>query len=115
MKDKIDDYTDEELLNLDPFEIAGLVISDQFGEDVLTDDVLDKLPKELRKKLMEGEVSTTDPELIQALTSEKVQQIIHSVRPVKPIKNEESKIGRNAPCPCCSGKKYKKCCMKKKK
>ncbi len=23
-----------------------------------------------------------------------------------------SKIGRNAPCPCGSGKKYKKCCMK---
>ncbi len=24
-----------------------------------------------------------------------------------------SKIGRNAPCPCGSGKKYKKCCMQK--
>ena len=23
-----------------------------------------------------------------------------------------NKIGRNAPCPCKSGKKYKKCCMK---
>jgi uncharacterized protein YchJ len=23
------------------------------------------------------------------------------------------KIGRNAPCPCGSGKKYKKCCLKK--
>lgn len=23
----------------------------------------------------------------------------------------ESKVGRNAPCPCGSGKKYKKCCM----
>ncbi|HIZ71748.1 MAG TPA: SEC-C domain-containing protein [Candidatus Atopostipes pullistercoris] len=23
------------------------------------------------------------------------------------------KIGRNDPCPCGSGKKYKKCCMKK--
>ena len=23
------------------------------------------------------------------------------------------KIGRNAPCPCGSGKKYKKCCMNK--
>ena len=23
-----------------------------------------------------------------------------------------AKIGRNAPCPCGSGKKYKKCCMK---
>ena len=25
------------------------------------------------------------------------------------------KIGRNAPCPCGSGKKYKKCCLNKGK
>lgn len=29
--------------------------------------------------------------------------------PKKPVKNE-SKVGRNDPCPCGSGKKYKKCC-----
>ena len=28
----------------------------------------------------------------------------------EPIKREEPKIGRNDPCPCGSGKKYKKCC-----
>ena len=28
--------------------------------------------------------------------------------------NEQKKIGRNKPCPCGSGKKYKKCCMLKK-
>lgn len=32
--------------------------------------------------------------------------------PPKPIQAEE-KINRNAPCPCGSGKKYKKCCMNK--
>ncbi len=31
----------------------------------------------------------------------------------QPIKNTASKIGRNDPCPCGSGKKYKKCCMSK--
>ncbi len=30
---------------------------------------------------------------------------------IKPIKNE-NKIGRNDPCPCGSGKKYKNCCGK---
>ncbi len=30
----------------------------------------------------------------------------------KPIIREEDKIGRNDPCPCGSGKKYKKCCGK---
>ena len=28
----------------------------------------------------------------------------------KPVKRAEDKVGRNAPCPCGSGKKYKKCC-----
>ena len=31
--------------------------------------------------------------------------------PVKPIHTEQS-VGRNDPCPCGSGKKYKKCCGK---
>ena len=29
---------------------------------------------------------------------------------VDPIKREKPKVGRNAPCPCGSGKKYKRCC-----
>ena len=32
----------------------------------------------------------------------------------KPIVREEPKVGRNDPCPCGSGKKYKKCCGKGK-
>ena len=31
----------------------------------------------------------------------------------KPIERNSEKVGRNAPCPCGSGKKYKKCCLKK--
>ena len=30
----------------------------------------------------------------------------------EPIKNSEPKVGRNDPCPCGSGKKYKNCCGK---
>ena len=29
-----------------------------------------------------------------------------------PIVREAPKVGRNDPCPCGSGKKYKKCCGK---
>ena len=29
----------------------------------------------------------------------------------KPSVREYKKIGRNDPCPCGSGKKYKKCCL----
>src|SRR5690606_1227925 len=28
----------------------------------------------------------------------------------KPVRRETPKVGRNDPCPCGSGKKYKKCC-----
>ena len=30
----------------------------------------------------------------------------------KPIQNVASKLNRNDPCPCGSGQKYKKCCMR---
>ncbi len=32
---------------------------------------------------------------------------------IEPIRNVGKKVGRNDPCPCGSGKKYKQCCMKK--
>lgn len=28
----------------------------------------------------------------------------------QPVRRDESKVGRNDPCPCGSGRKYKKCC-----
>ena len=32
-----------------------------------------------------------------------------------PVRNKDKKVGPNDPCPCGSGKKYKKCCMQKDK
>ena len=32
----------------------------------------------------------------------------------QPVKKDPKKVGRNDPCPCGSGKKYKKCCANKK-
>jgi len=32
---------------------------------------------------------------------------------VVPFKRSAPKVGRNEPCPCGSGKKYKKCCLNK--
>ena len=37
-----------------------------------------------------------------------------TVKP-QPVRNREKKVGPNDPCPCGSGKKYKKCCMQKDK
>ena len=33
----------------------------------------------------------------------------------QPVRNKDKKVGPNDPCPCGSGKKYKKCCMQKDK
>ena len=33
----------------------------------------------------------------------------------QPVRNAATKVGANDPCPCGSGKKYKKCCMQKDK
>jgi preprotein translocase subunit SecA len=32
---------------------------------------------------------------------------------LEPIRNMEPRVGRNDPCPCGSGKKYKQCCMRR--
>ncbi|MGE5308725.1 MAG: SEC-C metal-binding domain-containing protein [Deltaproteobacteria bacterium] len=36
----------------------------------------------------------------------------HSPRPTPQAVRPQDKVGRNEPCPCGSGKKYKKCCGK---
>ena len=33
----------------------------------------------------------------------------------QPVRTAAKKVGPNDPCPCGSGKKYKKCCMQKEK
>ncbi len=36
-----------------------------------------------------------------------------SDRKPEPIRNRQQRVGRNSPCPCGSGKKFKNCCMRK--
>ena len=40
-------------------------------------------------------------------------QMHNSAQPQEPHRRPEPKIGRNEPCPCGSGKKYKQCCLNK--
>jgi len=54
------------------------------------------------------------PGKISDLRQPKKQKMVFSSGDVpetkKPVKRAQKKVGRNAPCPCGSGKKYKKCC-----
>ncbi len=47
------------------------------------------------------------------LDAEKRLEIRKAHAKSKTVINTEEKIGRNDPCPCGSGKKYKKCCLNK--
>jgi preprotein translocase subunit SecA len=60
-------------------------------------------------------IQLAEPETMEEFTKPKEQQLTFSggeetPSKKKPVKRSEKKIGRNAPCPCGSGKKYKKCC-----
>ncbi len=83
----------------------------------------------LEKSLQPIRLFTTgqDNDLLDSLSEEQINQSGLDIEPAaktlylhflkqrqqakKPIQRETPKVGRNAPCPCGSGKKYKKCCM----
>jgi preprotein translocase subunit SecA len=59
-------------------------------------------------------IQIEEPKKIDHLRQPKEQKLEFSgaqgpAKP-KPVQRKTQKIGRNAPCPCGSGKKYKKCC-----
>ena len=54
----------------------------------------------------------TLPQWEPVLTVEKRKEIKKAYNESK-IVRKEAKIGRNEPCPCGSGKKYKQCCLNK--
>lgn len=56
------------------------------------------LPQETRNRAGEREEDEVKPKDVER----------------SPIVSPDPKVGRNDPCPCGSGKKYKKCCMDKK-
>lgn len=45
-----------------------------------------------------------------AITGEQLERLLRAQRK-RPMIREYGKIGRNDPCPCGSGKKYKNCCL----
>lgn len=62
-------------------------------------------------------IQIAEPEKIDKLQKKNEQNLIFSSgdesdNRKKPVKRANIKVGRNAPCPCGSGKKYKKCCGK---
>jgi preprotein translocase subunit SecA len=61
-------------------------------------------------------IQISEPQKIDELQKPKEQEMFFSSgdesAKKNPVKRTQKKVGRNAPCPCGSGKKYKKCCGK---
>ena len=59
----------------------------------------------------DAEYLYTLPQWEEVLPAEKIKEIVKAFKKSRTVVKGE-KIGRNDPCPCGSGKKYKKCCGK---
>ncbi|HEX3659207.1 MAG TPA: SEC-C metal-binding domain-containing protein [Pirellulales bacterium] len=64
---------------------------------------------------VESQATHDSPTTAMSGPSQDQQQALDGSEQVKlePIRNRDEQIGRNDPCPCKSGKKYKNCCMQK--
>nr|WP_319493089.1 HEAT repeat domain-containing protein [uncultured Desulfobacter sp.] len=73
---------------------------------ILNNTDIPELPK-IRKKREQDEKQ-------QGLREQELNDMFNSMENIRkaiPFQRDTQKIGRNDPCPCGSGKKYKKCCL----
>ena len=69
-----------------------------------------KLVVSIPHKLVHNEVTTLGGGLDALNAASASAGVSQAEKTPVSVKREEAKVGRNAPCPCGSGKKYKKCC-----
>ncbi len=75
------------------------------------DDMIDVIKQDTLNLVFHAEPEM-DTEVKESAT---ITSATHGRAKQKTVKRETPKIGRNSPCPCGSGKKYKNCCLKKEK
>jgi preprotein translocase subunit SecA len=80
------------------------------GEDYR--DKVEKLQEAVAKvkEDVEAETSTSDRKEFDEEAIKKAA-LAGYFRRTRPVVRDNKKIGRNDPCPCGSGEKYKNCCM----
>lgn len=132
----------QQLLKTPDTEVKGTVkeLADKYGIDVMTmtgflDGINDSLVKPNPIDTMEEDTKVSlkfDKEKLYKNMVAAQADWLYELEEWEPIYDEEtrkrlykeqkesttykregSKIGRNDPCPCGSGKKYKQCCMRK--
>jgi preprotein translocase subunit SecA len=89
-----------------------LVVYKQEAYDMFT-KMIERIKEETVRYLFRIQIAK--PEEIAAKEKAKRDKITYShgdEEASAPVRRKQKKVGRNQPCPCGSGKKYKKCCGK---
>ena len=74
----------------------------------LFDNLLSVIDKEITTYLLKAEIRQN----VERKQVAKGEAVSDSSKVVKQTPKKSQKVGRNEPCPCGSGKKYKQCCGK---
>lgn len=89
------------------YRIEGKDMFDQMIYDIKNDVVKILLNMHKQKEIRRTEAARITNASLENINDVDGQQTAHVT-----VKNDEPKVGRNDPCPCGSGKKYKNCCGK---
>ncbi len=85
------------------------------GSDMF-DEMIDNIKNDVVRILLNihksGDMRRKETVEITNASLENINGIDNETTNHEPVKNEGPKVGRNDPCPCGSGKKYKNCCGK---
>ena len=114
-----------EKFSIDPFIFVGILdgIDESLAGyhnpiDTMEEDTVVKIqidPEKLYYNMVEAKASWLYelPAWDSSLTEEKRKELYKEQKKSGTVKRESKKIYPNDACPCGSGKKYKKCCMRK--
>ena len=100
----------EQLLSNPDEEVKGTVkeLAEKYGQEVLTMvGFLDGINESLKE---ENPIETMDEDTVVSLAFDKEKLYKNIEQRESRTVRKGKKIGRNDPCPCGSGKKYKQCC-----
>jgi preprotein translocase subunit SecA len=81
----------------------------------LFEDLISRIKEETLNVLFRVQIA--EPKEMESIQRKQEQNLVYSgsgseETKKEPLKRDRDKVGRNDPCPCGSGKKYKKCCGK---
>ncbi|MBQ0017448.1 MAG: preprotein translocase subunit SecA [Clostridiales bacterium] len=80
-------------------------------------DMFENMISSIRENTAKMILNAKIEKVVQKPMEQQKKNIVANATPVdkqsKTVKNTKREVGRNDPCPCGSGKKYKNCCMNK--